>query len=46
MQNMVDQLIEAFKKRISALGWMAQETKQEALKKLDSLTVLIGYPDE
>ena len=31
--------------RISRLGWMEAAAKQEAVKKLDSMTVLIGYPD-
>src|SRR5262249_22259742 len=31
--------------RINHLGWMSSETKQSALKKLDTLAVKIGYPD-
>lgn len=46
MEELVDKLIEAFKKRISDLDWMDEATKKEALRKLDTLTVLIGYPDE
>ena len=46
VEELVNKLIGAFKKRISALDWMDKTTKQEALRKLESLTVLIGYPDQ
>lgn len=46
VEEMVDRLIAAFKTRISELGWMSEETRQEAIRKLDTLVVLIGYPDE
>ena len=46
VQEMVNKLIDAFKARINALDWMAEDTKREAINKLDTLTVLIGYPDE
>ena len=46
MEELVNRLIEAFQKRVSALDWMEEATKREALRKLDTLTVLIGYPDE
>lgn len=46
IEEMVHLLTEAFKTRIGRLDWMDETTKQEAIKKLDSLTVLIGYPDK
>ena len=46
IQEMTALMIETFKNRVKRLDWMSEETKKEALKKLDSLTVLIGYPDE
>lgn len=46
VEELVDKLIQAFKKRITALDWMEEATRQEALRKLDTLTVHIGYPDE
>lgn len=46
IEKMVNMLIDTFKERIGRLDWMAESTKKEALKKLDSMTVLIGYPDE
>ena len=38
-------LIAAFRGRIERLDWMSPSTKAEALKKLDTYTVKIGYPD-
>lgn len=46
VEKMTGQLIETYKKRISALDWMSEESKKEAINKLDTLTVFIGYPDE
>ena len=44
-QDMVAHLIAAYHKRLEALTWLAPSTKAEALKKLDSLYVGIGYPE-
>jgi putative endopeptidase len=44
-QAMVANIIEAFRKRIDALTWMAPSTKTEAKAKLSTLYVGIGYPD-
>ena len=46
VEKMVNMLIDTFKKRINRLDWMEESSKEEAVKKLDSMTVLIGYPDE
>ena len=45
-QAMVSNLIEAFRKRIDALTWMAASTKAEAKAKLSTLYVGIGYPEK
>ena len=45
VEEMVGEFIEIYKKRISALDWMSGETKAMAAKKLDTMTVKIGYPD-
>ena len=45
IQKMVDNLKAAFAKRVQAIGWMAPSTKQEALKKVQSIVVGVGYPD-
>lgn len=46
VQAMVGNITAAFKKRIEALAWMAPATKAEALRKLSTLKVGIGYPDD
>lgn len=46
MQTLVSNLIEAYRQSITDLQWMGEETKQEALKKLDAFRPKIGYPDE
>ena len=44
-QDMVANIIAAFRKRIDALPWMADSTKEEAKAKLVTLYVGIGYPE-
>ena len=46
MQTLVANLIEAYRESITELDWMGEETKLEALKKLDSFRAKIGYPDK
>jgi predicted metalloendopeptidase len=43
---LVDDLIAAYRTRINALDWMSPETKKKAQKKLDKLSIKIGYPDK
>lgn len=44
--EMVRELKETYAQRIKAVQWMSEETKQQALKKLDTMVVKIGYPDQ
>ncbi|MES2559543.1 MAG: M13 family metallopeptidase [Bacteroidota bacterium] len=46
LNEMVDNLREAFKTRIQNLDWMSAETKTKALEKLASFNRKIGYPDK
>ncbi|MDR0268008.1 M13 family metallopeptidase, partial [Paenibacillus sp.] len=46
VEQMVKQFIEVYKERIKALDWMSEATKTKATKKLDKMTVKIGYPDQ
>lgn len=46
METLVSHLIEAYRESISSLGWMGEETKKEALKKLDAFRPKIGFPDK
>lgn len=45
MQELVANLIEAYRRNISRLDWMGPETRQAALAKLERFTPKIGYPD-
>jgi len=46
MIRLVENLRKAFAERIRNLDWMSDETKKQALAKLDAITVKIGYPDK
>jgi len=46
VEQMVEDLREAFRGRIDQLTWMTEETKEKARKKLDAFTYKIGYPDK
>jgi putative endopeptidase len=45
IQGMVENIKASFAKRVQALDWMAPTTKQEALKKVETIVVGVGYPD-
>ncbi len=45
IQTMVDNIKAAFARRVKAIDWMADSTKQEALKKVENIVVGVGYPD-
>lgn len=44
--QIVNNLLEAMGERINNLEWMSDETKKQALIKLDAFNVKIGYPDK
>ncbi|MCM1369093.1 MAG: M13 family metallopeptidase [Candidatus Amulumruptor caecigallinarius] len=46
MEGLVENLRNALGKHIINLPWMTDDTKVAALKKLNSITVKIGYPDK
>ncbi|MCI2264398.1 M13 family metallopeptidase [Sediminivirga luteola] len=46
MLELVGNLIEAYRRSISELPWMGEETRQRALEKLSKFTPKIGYPDK
>lgn len=46
VNEMVDNLIAAFRSKIERLDWMGAETKQKALVKLASFGRKLGYPDQ
>lgn len=46
VENLVSQIKEVLNKRIGDLDWMSKKTKAYAIKKLNNLIVIVGYPDE
>lgn len=46
IQAMVDDIVAVYERRIRALDWMGDETKEEALDKLQAIASFIGVPDE
>ncbi|HET6167936.1 MAG TPA: M13-type metalloendopeptidase [Marmoricola sp.] len=44
MDDLVANLLEAYRQSIAALDWMGEETKQRAFEKLDAFRPKIGYP--
>lgn len=46
VRHMVFEMIEVYKNRIRVNDWLQQETKEKAIKKVETLTVHVGYPDE
>ncbi len=45
MDDLVANLIEAYRQSIETLEWMTPETRERALEKLQKFTPKIGYPD-
>jgi predicted metalloendopeptidase len=43
--DLVDRLIAATRLRIENLAWMSAPTREQALAKLDTMRVKVGYPD-
>ncbi len=46
MNELVENLKRAFKKRVGTRDWMGKGTKKQALEKLAMFTTKIGYPDK
>ncbi|WP_191564474.1 M13 family metallopeptidase [Janibacter melonis] len=44
MDELVEHLVEAFRRSFASLSWMSDETKAEALAKLESFTPKVGAP--
>jgi putative endopeptidase len=45
MLELVDNLVEAYRRDIERLDWMGPQTRQRALEKLSAFRSKIGYPD-
>lgn len=45
IEDLIDNLIDAFRIRIENSTWMSEETKAKAIEKLDMMSIKVGYPD-
>ena len=45
IQALVVNVKAAFRARLEHLDWMSEATRKEALRKLDQITIKVGYPD-
>ncbi len=45
MEELVANLLEAYRQSIASLDWMTEETKQRAFRKVETFRPKIGYPD-
>ena len=45
IEKIVSQVVAVFRSRLQNMDWMSQETRAEAIKKLDTLDVQIGMPE-
>lgn len=45
IEDLVGNLIAAFRVRIENTTWMSEETKLKAIEKLDAMEIKVGYPD-
>lgn len=46
VEKMVGDIIEVYRTRIKNLSWMSDITKEKALKKLDTMQINVGYPED
>ncbi len=46
VNTMIDNLVAAYRDRITTRPWMSEETKKKALEKLNAISRKIGYPDK
>ncbi len=46
VEDMTRDILEVFEGRIDKLDWMSDETKAAAKRKLETMTLKIGYPDD
>jgi len=45
VESLVQHLMASYHRRLETLDWMSAPTRAEAIKKLDTYTVKVGYPD-
>lgn len=45
-REMIENIREAIRDHINGLSWMGEDTRRQAIEKLDKVAVKVGYPDE
>jgi putative endopeptidase len=45
VESLVRHLMDSYHRRLETLDWMSAPTRAEAIRKLDTYTVKVGYPD-
>ncbi|MCD2255594.1 M13 family peptidase [Lactobacillus sp. CC-MHH1034] len=46
VKQMVEKMIDVYKKRLHANNWLSQATKEKAILKLNKIVIKVGYPDQ
>ncbi|MDE5697523.1 MAG: M13 family metallopeptidase [Lachnospiraceae bacterium] len=46
VEEMIEEILEEYETIINRQEWMSDETKKKAIRKLETMQVKIGYPDE
>lgn len=46
VKNMVENILAAYKHRLENNEWLSDTTKEMAIKKLDTMVINVGYPDQ
>ncbi len=46
VEELVEEVINNYKKKLANVDWMSEATKKNAIKKLDKMQVKVGYPDK
>ena len=44
--SMIKEIITTYEGRINNLSWMSETSKKQAVKKLETMTIKVGYPDK
>ncbi|SDT40304.1 putative endopeptidase [Paenibacillaceae bacterium GAS479] len=44
--NIIENMLGVYKNKLLKNDWMSEQTKKEAIKKLDNMNMLVGYPDK
>ena len=46
VQAMVEQIVDVYRQRLTENEWLSDETREMAIRKLDHMSIHVGYPDE